>query len=319
MLNVSEYLKNILENNLLSNSQIDLNLVNSAQEMRTSYREIIPTAGIPDPVERVEDTVISVNTSNKVPVRIYWPLNTDQKTNLPMILFIHGGGFVSGDLDTHDVLVRAIANGVQAVVVSVDYRLAPEFPFPAPLEDVYVSLQWMIENADMLGGDIGRVAVVGDSAGGNLAAALTLLARDIGEIRISVQWLIYPEVSNKMDTDSWKTYGETQFPTKTLNTMFLSAYTSRVNDPYISYVAPLWGNHKNLPPALLQVGEFDPLKDETIQYAEALSQNNVDSEVIVYPEQVHGFIQFYKDKTNHSRGEEALQVGLSFLNRYLNP
>ncbi|WP_205675573.1 alpha/beta hydrolase [Acinetobacter calcoaceticus] len=318
MMNISEYLKSTIQVSL--NHKIDDAQMALAQEMRTSYRAMIPSAGTPDPVADVQNILIpATEPARQIPARLYKPLGADNSQKLPMIIFIHGGGFVSGDLDTHDVLVRGMCNGAQAIVLSVDYRLAPEFPFPAALEDVYIALQWMLEQADQLGGDIGRVAVAGDSAGGTLAAALPLLVRDIGEFKFSAQWLIYPETSHKMDTESWRLFGATNFPTKPVNTAVLKAYTAKVSNPYHPLIAPLWGNHENLPPALLQVGEYDPLRDENILYADALTKAGVDAEVIVYPQQMHGFVQFYKDKANNSRGEEALEFGLAFLNRHLNP
>lgn len=317
-MNISEYLKSVVT--LSPNHQIDTATMALAQEMRTSYRAMIPSAGTPDPVQDVQNILIpATEPTREIPARLYKPLGADYSQKLPMVLFIHGGGFVSGDLDTHDVLIRAICNGAQAIVVSVDYRLAPEHPFPAALEDIYTTLTWMVTNADQFGGDIGRIAVAGDSAGGSLSATLAVLVRDIGEFKLSAQWLIYPQISGKMDTNSWHELGETHFPSKYVNATVLKAYTARLSSPYIPLAMALWADHKNLPPALLQVGKFDPLHDENVLYADVLTQAGVDAEAIVYPQQAHGFIQFYKDKASHSRGKEALEVGLAFLNRHLNP
>lgn len=318
MMKVSEYLKSV--HSASTTDHINPALLVLAQEMRSSYRAMIPSAGTPDPVHIVEDIAIPSDEPNRtIPARLYKPFNTKNTQKLPMIVFIHGGGFVSGDLDTHDVLARAICNGAQAIVVAVDYRLAPEHPFPAGLEDVYNTLQWLVKQADSLNGDINRIAVAGDSAGGNLSAALTLLARDMGEFKLVAQWLMYPAVSSDMDTTSWQTYGNTYFPTKPVYIGVTQAYVPSGLSPAVPLAAPLWATHKNLPPALLQVGEFDPLRDEGLLYVEALKKAGVTAQALVYPAEQHGFIQFYKDKSQHVKGEEALHVGLAFLNHHLNP
>ncbi|MEA1650930.1 alpha/beta hydrolase [Nitrospirillum sp. BR 11164] len=178
---------------------------------------------------------------------------------MPVVLFIHGGGFCAGDLETHEVLARAIANKAAALVVYVDYRLAPEHPYPAGLNDVYATLEWLGAHAGEIEGDAGRIALAGDSAGGTLAAATALLARERGGPAIVAQWLMYPTVSNKMDTPSWAEYGDTHFPTRAAKEIFMAAYIPADVDPYGPLVAPLWAeSHAGLPPALVQTGEKDP-------------------------------------------------------------
>ena len=137
----------------------------------------VPPEMLPD--LRIEDRKVGYGDVTDVPVRIYWPQATEQ-SNLPVVVFYHGGGFALGDLDTHDPVARAHAVGTDAIVVSVDYRLAPEHPFPAGLDDCWAALQWVGEHAADLGGDPNRIAVAGDSAGANLAAVVTHLARDNG-------------------------------------------------------------------------------------------------------------------------------------------
>lgn len=283
-------------------------------ETRTSYRAMTPTAGAPDAVAEVRSLFIPAQSpARNIPVRVYVPQGMAGEKNLPVVLFAHGGGFVSGDLDTHDVLVRAIANGAKALVVSIDYRLAPEFPFPAGLEDIYATLQWVAKQAAVIGGDANRIAVSGDSAGANLATAVAILSRDRSGPKIAAQWLMYPTVSNKMDTASWKEFGDKNFPTRTVNTNVIAAYVPRDTSPYAPLVAPLWAKHHNLPPALIQVGEYDPLRDENIAYADSLKKAGTVASTIVYKKQMHGFIQFYKDKVRYAEGETALNAGVGFL------
>lgn len=314
---ISEYFQSIFGLKLIHHID-DFQKVFS-QEMRNSYRALIPSAGLPDPVGSVEQIQIPSDESTRaIPARLYRPLDTDSSKKLPMVLFIHGGGFVSGDLDTHDVLVRAICNGVRAIVVSVDYRLAPEFPFPSGLEDSYTALQWMSREAETFNGDNKRIAVAGDSAGANFAAIMAILAREIGDVKLVAQWLMYPTTLDKTNTESWVKFGDIYFPTKAVMSGVKKSYIPEGILPSHPFLAPLLGNLKYLPPALLQVGGLDPLQDENILYSEALKKAGVDAQVFVYENQQHGFIQFYKDKVQHPKGEEALKVGLEFLNNHLN-
>lgn len=295
-------------------NMIDPQMVAFADGMRTNYRTMMPTAGSPDPVAEVRPVdIFATNPARNIPARLYLPLGTAGRAKLPLVLFAHGGGFVSGDLDTHDVMVRAMANRVGAIVISIDYRLAPEWPFPAGLEDVYATLLWASEHAEEIGGDASQIAVSGDSAGANLAAVSAILSRDRGGPKICAQWLMYPTVSNKMDTPSWQEFGDTNFPTRQVNTGVIAAYVPEGTSPYTSLVAPLWAEHKDLPPALVQVGELDPLRDENLAYAQALARAGVEAKAIVYEGQQHGFIQFYKDVAANPRGESALDDGAKFL------
>ena len=295
-------------------SSVDPQLAKFAEGMRTSYRAMIPAAGVPDAVAAVKTLEIpATNPDRKVAVRLYVPQGFAGKKGLPLVLFAHGGGFVSGDLETHDVLLRALANGAEVLVLSVAYRLAPEFPFPAGMEDVYATLQWVAQHADEIGGDPSRIAVSGDSAGANIATVVAILARDRKGPKIAAQWLMYPTVSNKMDTASWSQFGETNFPTRAVMTSVIAAYVPKGTSPYAPLVAPLWAEHKGLPPALIQVGELDPLRDENVAYAEALRSAGVDATTIVYKGQQHGFMQFYKDRANNAEGEVAIKAGTKFL------
>jgi acetyl esterase len=140
-----------------------------------------------------------------------------------------------------------------------------------------------------------------------------MLARDRRVPKIAAQWLMYPTVSNKMDTASWEAFGDKNFPTRTVNTNVIAAYVPQGTSPYAPTVAPLWGDLHGLPPALVQVGEFDPLKDENLAYAEALRKAGVDATAVVYKGQMHGFVQFFKDKAHNAEGESALDAGVAFV------
>ncbi|WP_237567178.1 alpha/beta hydrolase [Burkholderia thailandensis] len=285
-----------------------------ARDMRTSYRAMIPSAGAPDAVKQVLAISVGARHPDRdIPVRVYKPEGSRNEERLPTVLFVHGGGFVSGDLDTHDVLARAIANRAQALVLSIDYRLAPEFPFPAGLDDIYAVLQWAAGHLDTLGGDATRIAISGDSAGATLSAATAMLARDRGGPPLIAQWLMYPSVSNDMDTPSWDELGDTHFPTREVMRNVRHSYVPMETSPHAPLLAPIHGNHADLPPALIQVGQLDPLRDENISYASILNKAGVEASVTVYEGQSHGFIQFFKDKSNHPRGETALDDGVRFL------
>lgn len=295
----------------------DAELAKFAEEMRGNYRAKTPAAGSPDPVAEVRLLhIVAKEPDRFIPTRLYVPKTTGLAA-LAMILFVHGGGFVAGDLDTHDVLARAIANKTGALVFAVDYRLAPEHPFPAGLDDVYAVLEWMANAGALIGGDPRQIAVCGDSAGGNLAAAASILARDRHGPGIAAQWLMYPPLDNRMESASWREFGEKNFPTRAMNAKVIAAYVPQGIDPDIPLAAPLAARHEGLPAALVQVGEHDPLRDEGVAYAKALKEAGVDAVARVYEGQQHGFIQFYKDAEHFPEGALALDEGCTFLRSHL--
>lgn len=300
-------------------TRVDPQLMQFARDVRANYRAAIPAAGTPDPVAAVRTIDVPADApARSIPLRIYTPMGGEGATKLPIILFVHGGGFVSGDFDTHDVLARAIANRAAALVAAIDYRLAPEHPFPAGLNDVVAALTWLAGHAAEIGGDPGALIVSGDSAGGNLVASAALIARDRGGPSIRAQWLLYPPVSNKMDTPSWELFGNENFPTRAMMAGIFAAYLPAMQDVSAPAVAPLWARHDGLPPALIQVGELDPLRDEGVAYAAALQRAGVEAEARIYAGQQHGFVQFFKDRENNSKGEVALTDGIAFLRTILS-
>ena len=240
------------------------------------------------PVKETVDVTVS-SPHGELPARIYRP---DRTGSVPTIAFFHGGGFVIGDIETHDNQCRALCRGADSVVVSVDYRLAPEAPWPAAVDDCYAALVWAAENVADLGGDENRLAVAGDSAGGNLAAVVAHLARDMARPRLAAQLLIYPAVDFVEDEAEYASRvenAEGYFLTVDDMRWFREHYlggTSEWRDPRLS---PLHGTHSGLPPAVIATAEFDPLRDEGEAYAAALRAAGVVVEAHRYDGMVHGF------------------------------
>lgn len=293
-------------------------LLTLALEERRNYRDTIPSMGSPDPVGNITNFVITAGAGYKMPARLYRPINTINQANLPVVLFLHGGGFVSGDFDTHDVLVRAIANGINAIVLAVEYRLAPESQAPVGIEDSYAALQWLYNNPTTHGGDIQRIGISGDSAGGNIATVVSALARDRNGPPILAQWLMYPVVNFDLTTNSFKQYGATNFPTITTMNFIAECYIPANLGAEHPLISPINGELSRLPPALISIGNRDPLLDGCTAYGAALKKANVTTIVRTYDGAVHAFIQYYKDPNNHPLGQEALNYGIQFMRGYLH-
>ncbi|MEG0930778.1 alpha/beta hydrolase [Algoriella sp.] len=290
-------------------------LLTFAKNFRNSYRSSIPSAGTPDVFAEIKKVNIpSKDAEYDIPVNFYIPKVVDSES-LPVVVFAHGGCFISGDLETHAVMAHTIANGAKAIVAYVDYRLAPEHPFPTGLNDFYTTIEWISSNATQIGADANKIAVCGDSAGANFATVAAMMARDKNGPKIIGQWLIYIYAASlEANTPSWNKLGETYFPTKEVFINSIDAYVPNVSERDSLYIAPLDGNHKNLPPAFIQVGELDPLSDENVAYNNALIQAGVKSEVHVYDKQTHGFIQFFKASEQNTEGLKAINDGIDFLN-----
>jgi acetyl esterase len=207
-----------------------------------------------------------------------------------MLVYFHGGGWVIGSLDTHDNSCRTLANSTGAIVVSIDYRLAPEHKFPAPLEDCYAAASWVVANAASLGGDAERVAIGGDSAGGNLTAAVALMARDKGGPRFTHQLLVYPVTDAACDTRSYVENAEGYFLTKVSMLWFWNHYLRERLDGENPYASPLRAEDlKGLPPATVLTAEYDPLRDEGEQYGARLKEAGVPTRITRYDGMIHGF------------------------------
>ncbi len=231
-----------------------------------------------------------------VGVRIYWP-PVEQHRGLPIVVFFHGGGFALGDLDTHDPVARAHAVGAEAIVVSVDYRLAPEHPFPAGVDDCWAALQWVGEHAAELGGDPDRMAVAGDSAGGNLSAVMTHLARDNGGPKLAFQLLWYPTITADLSLPSFTENADAPLLNREVIDAFLGWYLPGADtvDPStlpVTFVPANATAFAGLPPAYISTAEHDPLRDDGARYANLLSAAGVPVELHNEPTLVHGFVSF---------------------------
>jgi acetyl esterase len=238
-------------------------------------------------VFHIEDRQIPGPVGN-ITVRVYTPNAT---SGLPLFLFFHGGGFVAGSLDAYDNPLRSVSNRCECVVVSVAYRLAPEYKYPAALDDAYAATKWVAEHAGVIGGEPHRIAVGGDGAGGNLAAVITLLARERGGPHLLFQVLIYPMVDASTMRPSWFAESEAPIVTREVKHSLLSAYlpiTTRLSDPYVSPIRA--HTLANLPPALvIAYGGRDPMRAESEEYARRLTQDGVAATISLYPSAIHGF------------------------------
>jgi acetyl esterase len=227
---------------------------------------------------------------NAVAVRCYRPV---RDAVLPALVFFHGGGWTIGDLDTHDVLCRQLANGARCAVFSVDYRLAPEHPFPAAVEDCFFVTKEVHQHAEELKIDPKRIAVGGDSAGGNLAAVVALLARDRGAPPLAGQLLIYPATDQRCGFPSHERNARGYLLTREAIGFFRNAYLPREKDRSDCRASPLLAaSHAGLPPAFVLTAAYDPLVDEGRAYAERLAQAGVEVEYRECPDMVHGFVLF---------------------------
>ncbi len=245
-------------------------------------------SGTPVPMASVKD-MKAVAGGLTVPVRVYTP---EPGGPFPVVVFYHGGGWVQGSPDTHDGLCRILAKKAGAVVVSVDYRLAPEHVFPAAIDDAYAALLWVSENGKLLNIEPKKIAVAGDSAGGNLAAAVCLMSRDKKGPRIAFQALIYPGVDTvHLDTPSYTMFGKGYMLDKSNIEKYIAMYLPNPKDRTSPYASPLLAaSHKNLPPALVITAGFDVLRDEGEAYAKKLADAGVPEKSHRFPGVIHAFV-----------------------------
>jgi acetyl esterase len=259
----------------------------TAPELRAVISQRAQALQNPEPVGKVVDQRLP-GADGDINVRIYWPsISFDA---MPIIVFAHGGGFVFCDLDSHDDLCRAMTNGVGAIVVSVDYRLAPEFPWPAAVDDVYAVTDWAARHAGELGADATRLVVAGDSAGGNLAAVTALVARDRGRPAIAGQLLIYPAIAADFGTQSYRDFGTGYYNTATAMAWYWDQYVPNRADRSHFAASPLRARLAGLPPAVVITAGFDPLRSEGESYAKALAEAGVSTVYRNYAGGIHGFM-----------------------------
>jgi acetyl esterase len=249
------------------------------QAARVFYEKLVPLAGEQEAVFAIEDKTIEFN-DRKIKIRIYRP---SAKKALPAVVYFHGGGFFKGSIESHDRPLRQLANLSGVVVISVDYRLAPEYPFPHGLNDCIDTTEWIMDHATELGINGHRIAVAGDSAGGSLATAVA------GKLKnIICQVLIYPATDSSLATPSWSAFAEGPILTLKSGIEFWGYYTKDKIK-----AAPLFNDDlSGMPDALIIAAEYDPLVDEVAAYAKKLREAYVQVTEKVYPKMIHGFFQF---------------------------
>jgi acetyl esterase len=255
------------------------------EEARAGFAILGSLGGVPEEPVPTEDRAVP-GPAGDIPVRVYRP-KSDRP--LPVVVYFHGGGWVIGDINTHDATCQRLAAGVPAVVVSVDYRLAPEHRFPAAVEDCDAATGWVSAHAAELGADPARLAVAGDSAGGNLAAVVARHARDSGGPPIAFQLLVYPATDLTRSLPSQTENGEGYLLDSHGMTWFIGHYLDGA-DPMNADASPLFADDlSGLPPALIVTAEFDPLRDEGEAYAERLRQAGVAAATSRYDGMIHAF------------------------------
>lgn len=262
----------------------------SAPEARASFDGMMELVGPKDvPIGKVVNQTVP-GPDGDIPIRIYTPVAAGGEP-LPALIFFHGGGFVIGDLETHDGLCRLLANEASCRVIAVDYRLAPEHKFPAAIDDAYAATSWIEANAASLGVDANRLAVGGDSAGGGLAAAVAQMMQAKGKTKLAFQMLLFPVTHIGADTVSMRDFAEGYFlEMRTLN-WFYDYYAPNAEDRNDPRASPLLSEDlSGLPPAYVVVAGFDPLHDEGVAYAEKLRDAGVRVTLDDYPDMVHDFI-----------------------------
>ena len=289
-------------------------LAKSAAELRDALAaNRLPTPEVD--IAKFEDRTIPGHGGDEIPVRVYWPA-TDGAVR-PAIVYYHGGGWVIGGLDTHDNAARMLANATDAVVVFIDYRLAPEARYPVAAEDCYEGLRWTVAHAGALGVDPARIAVAGDSAGGNLAAVVALMARDRGGPALRYQLLVYP--CTDMDPERWPSMAENRngyFLTTDSMVWFYDQYVPDPSDRTQPYASPIHAaDVSGLPPAFVITAEFDPLRDEGEAYGARLQAAGVPTEVQRYDGMIHGFFgmtaMFEQARDAHAVASAKVQAALA--------
>lgn len=239
-------------------------------------------------VESVQHVEIEGQEGNLIPLRIYKPKS---EKLLPLIVYLHRGGWIFGNNEESEPVCRLLAHHLEAVIVAVDYRLAPEVSFPKPLEDAYAATDWASKNISSFGGDPGQLIVCGESAGGNLAAAVALMARDLKGPAISCQLLIYPIISATLQDAVYDACPDQHFLTKGAMQFMWGAYLqnpANAQNPYASLDCAK--DLSSLPAAVVVTGEYDPLRQEAESYAQALREAGVAVQTLNVPGVIHGFL-----------------------------
>ena len=262
----------------------------SPKDARQLFLETRPFSTPAAPAVGTVRNLAAEGPTGRIPLRLYRPAGVPDATRLPVYVYFHGGGWVIGDLESHDVLCRQLTAESGACVIAVDYRLAPEHKFPAAADDAWAATRWISAHGAELGVDAERLAVGGDSAGGNLAAVVALMARDAGGPAIALQVLLYPVTDVGSESPSYTDFAEGYMLTRESMRWFTAHYLSRKEDATDWRVSPLRApSLAGLPPALVITAGFDPLSDEGAAYAVALRKAGVTVDYVSFGGMIHGF------------------------------
>jgi acetyl esterase len=260
--------------------------INSLDISRKGYETMaIQLSGKKEAVKMIEEFNIR-SKNHEIPVRIYRP-NEIINEKSPAIVYLHGGWFISGSFETHDAIVRQLVNATGSAIVFVDYRLAPEYPFPAGFDDAQSATEWVVNNSDSLNIDKNMIGIIGDSAGAALAVGVSTR---LGE-HLRFQVLIYPAADNQLNTQSWKDYENGPIINKEEGIKAWNWYLTDPMDQQNPMAIPLLiKDFKNTPPTLILLAEHDPLRDEGKQLAENMKTSEIPVKITHYKEMVHGFL-----------------------------
>ena len=263
----------------------------SPKEARQLFLETRPFSTPAPPAIGTVRNLAAEGPVGQIPLRLYRPAGVSDATPLPVYVYFHGGGWVIGDLESHDVLCRQLTAESGACVIAVDYRLAPEHKFPAAADDAWAATRWIVGHAAELGVDAGRLAVGGDSAGGNLAAVVALMSRDAGGPAIALQALIYPVTDVGRESPSYADFADGYMLTRDSMRWFTAHYLGRKEEANDWRVSPLRApSLAGLPPALILTAGFDPLRDEGAAYAIRLREAGVTVDYVSFGGMIHGFV-----------------------------
>lgn len=296
---------------MLPEGLLDLSDIAAARVGLDALSEGMPAPEMPASIA-VEDHMVPGFDGHEVLVRTYRP--DTGRASSPALYWIHGGGMVLGDVSMNDASCAEIAHELDVVVASVDYRLAPEFPYPVPMEDCYSGLEWFFQSADQFGVDTDKIAIGGASAGGGLAAGLALLARDRKQLNPCFQLLTYPMIDDRNETPSSEAITDTRVWNRAANLAGWDAYLDGQagGDDVPIYAAPSRAvDLRGLPPAIITVGDLDMFLDEDIAYAQALLQAGVPTELHVYPGAFHGSNTFVTDSDISQRWKRDEMAALT--------
>lgn len=282
--------------------QLDYSKLDAPTVRKINHKEYEKVNSIIDfmalPLLKIWEEEVTVRDGASIAVRIY---QATEKKNVPLIVFFHGGGFVTRSIETHDKACRRIAQTNEAVVISVGYRLAPEFKFPIPVYDCYDATVWAAQQASRLGTDPQKLVVMGDSAGGNLATVVSILARDGDGPSIRAQVLIYPTADGRLQHATIDQFAKGYLLTKPMMKWFLQHYQRTAEDVVDPLMSPiLTDNLSDLPPAYISTAEYDPLKGEGTDYAASLKAAGNEVFVKDYKGVIHGFLNMAKITTKQT-------------------